>query len=113
MKQYKLEIKSEENFEIKFNDNLNFAIDFGFEGYFLNDVFSLFVSHLHSGDTLYKENIYEKIKTKLVKGEDLYIYYFGDNEDQDKDEDEDYDDDEDKEENEEKKYLLKLVIVII
>ena len=87
VKQYKLDLKNGENIEIKFIDSASFAIDFGFEGYFLNDFMSFFISEVHSGGTFYKENIYEKSKAKLVKGEDLYLYYMKHDEDDYQDED--------------------------
>ena len=74
-KQYKIENEEGKNIEIKINSNMNFAIDFGFEGYFLNDYISLSFLTFSEGGTFYMENIYEKLKTNLIKGENLYLYY--------------------------------------
>ena len=74
-KQYRLEPKEGQNIDIKINSNMNFAIDFGFEGYFLNDFISLSFFSFSKGGTYYMENIYEKLKTNLIDGESLYLYY--------------------------------------
>ena len=74
--QIKIEPEKGKNIEINIKRKIMFAIDFGFEGYILNDIFSLSASSIENGK-YYLENIYEKLKTKLVKGEYLYLYYTG------------------------------------
>ena len=55
-------------------DKDDFVIDFGFNGFnpsCLNDGMSL-----RENGTLYLDNLYELSSTKLIEGEDLYIYFF-------------------------------------
>ena len=75
-KQYKIDSKQVgKNLEIKSNEYIRFAIDFGFEGYNPIDVLSLNYNYLINGGTIFIENIYDKLKVNLTKGENLYIYY--------------------------------------
>ena len=80
-KQYKIEPEEGQNIEIKINSSINCAIDFGFEGYFLNDFISLSFLSFSEGSIFYMENIYEKLKPNLVEGENLYLYYISSDED--------------------------------
>jgi hypothetical protein len=63
------------NLEIKSNEFIWFVIDFGFEGYNPIDVNSLNYNNLIQGGTIFIENIYDKLKVNLTKGENLYFYY--------------------------------------
>ena len=78
--------KAGKNIEIKFQYTVMGFLDFGFEGY--NPIDLLGFPTYKSG-SFYFENIYEKLKPKLVEGEYLYLYvvsnlepeinYFGSN----------------------------------
>ena len=73
--QLKLEPKKGKNIEIKIKRNTFYIIDFGFEGYSPMDISSIFSLPFFENDgTIYIENIYDKINTKLVDGEYLYLY---------------------------------------
>ena len=73
--QLKLEPKEGNNIEIKIKKNTFYIIDFGFEGYNPMDISSIFTFPFFENDgTIYIENIYDKINTKLVDGEYLYFY---------------------------------------
>ena len=79
MYQKRIEPKYGKNVEIKMSNHLftHFAIDFGFEGYGpLRTKF--FESQILKNGVLYIENIYDKIETKLIEGEYLFLYYDGD-----------------------------------
>ena len=76
VKQYKIDSKKEGmNLEIKSNEYTWFVIDFGFEGYNPIDIISLNYNRLEKGGTIFIENIYDKLKVNLTKGENLYFYY--------------------------------------
>ena len=76
LKQYKIDSKQVGmNLEIKSNEFIWFVIDFGFEGYYPIDIFSLNYNRLENGGTIFIENIYDKLKVNLTKGENLYFYY--------------------------------------
>ena len=76
--QIKLDIEKRKNIEIKIKRRIQLIIDFGFEGYNPADLYSLKnKQYFEVDEILYIENIYDKIKTKLVKGESLYLYYDG------------------------------------
>ena len=76
LKQYKIDSKKAGmNLEIKSNEFIWFVIDFGFEGYTPIDILSLNYNRLENGGTIFIENIYDKLKVNLTKGENLYFYY--------------------------------------
>jgi hypothetical protein len=58
---------------ISLSDYTEITIDFGFEG-FLPSSFPLDASYTNG--TIYLDNLYNKMKKKLVKDEYLYIYYY-------------------------------------
>ena len=73
VKQVKIENK--ENHYVKItNVEKELIIDFGFAKYFPSTYFDFRVIN----GTLYMDNLYNKLKTKLVTGEFLYIYYLSD-----------------------------------
>ena len=62
------------NFEINIKRRTALILDFGFEGY--NPMVSLGLNNfIYDAGTVYFENIYDKLKTKLVEGEYLYLYH--------------------------------------
>ena len=63
------------NLEIKSKNYVMYVIDFGFVDYNPLDVLSLTFYSLDKGGNIYIENIYDKLQTKLVEGEYLYLYY--------------------------------------
>jgi len=76
LNQYKIDSKQVGmNLEIKSNEFIWFVIDFGFEGYNPIDILSLNYNRLEKGGTIFIENIYDKLKINLTKGENLYFYY--------------------------------------
>ena len=76
LKQYKIDSNQVGmNLEIKSNEYIFFVIDFGFEGYNPIDILSLNYNRLERGGTIFIENIYDKLKVNLIKGENLYLYY--------------------------------------
>ena len=58
---------------ISLSNYTEITIDFGFEG-FLPSSFPIDASYTNG--TIYLDNLYNKMKTKLVKDEYLYIYYY-------------------------------------
>ena len=83
-KQIKIEPKYiEKNFEINIEysgDYTDAIIDFGFEGYNPTNCLRFNFRSLKHVENIYIENIYDRLKTKLVEGEYLYLYvysYFG------------------------------------
>ena len=74
-KQIKIDPKQKgKNFEINIKRISILILDFGFEGY--NPMISLGVNNfIYEPGTIYFENIYDKLKTKLVEGEYLYLYH--------------------------------------
>ena len=74
-KQIKLEPEKGKNIEIKMKKYIQFLIDFGFEGYNPTDVLNINSKYFEKDGIIYLENIYDKLKTKLVKGEFLYLYH--------------------------------------
>ena len=75
--QTKIEPESGKNIEIKVPKYQMFLIDFGFEGYNPRDLIVLKSDSIYyeNDGNLFIENIYDKLKTKLVKNEFLYFYY--------------------------------------
>ena len=65
------------NVEIKAYDEIYYVISFSFKGYSPTEEISYLKNfyYLKNGGNIYIENIYDKIKTKLVEGEYLYFYY--------------------------------------
>ena len=74
LKQIKLEPEKGKNIEIKIGRKSMFIIDFSFEGYSPWDLFSMMENLLENDGVVYVENLYEKMKAKLVDGEYLYLY---------------------------------------
>ena len=72
IKQEKIENVEDAYIEITATDDVKYVIDFGFEGY---GPMNLFFNRLYEDDTLFYENLYEKLQTKLIEGESLYFYY--------------------------------------
>ena len=72
--QIKLNPKKDEFIQIKLKNyeilRKFFSIDFGFEGYEPPDM-----SFDYPSEEVYIENLYNKLETKLAKGEYLYLYY--------------------------------------
>ena len=63
------------NIEIIVKNRVNFYINFGFEGYAPKD--NIVPPNTFSvNQTIYMENMYDKLKTKLVEGEYLYLYMY-------------------------------------
>ena len=80
IKQFKIENNKGKNIEIKVGPYTTYIIDFGFEGYNPSDILSLDTyNYLENQGSIFIENIYDKLKTKLVDGEYLYIYYISSN----------------------------------
>ena len=80
LKQIKIQSKVGKNIEINVGWLKQYIIDFGFGGYNPMDISNLYTSSSYN-DKIYIENIYDKLRTKLVKGEALYLWYkntFGD-----------------------------------
>ena len=77
-KQIKINSEIGKNVEIKIKNNTPFILDFGFKGYNPMDISNILTSSTFDEDRiLFIENIYDKLKTKLVKGESLYLHYIG------------------------------------
>ena len=78
--QIKLNPKKDEFIQIKLKNyeilRKFFSIDFGFEGYEPPDM-----SFDYPSEEVYIENLYNKLETKLAKGEYLYLYYSFDEQD--------------------------------
>ena len=78
-KQKRIDIEKRKNIEIKIKYYTLIILDFGFEGYNPAD-YSIILDvdkYFRREGTLFIENIYDKLKTKLVKEESLYLYYIG------------------------------------
>ena len=75
LKQVKLEYDLDKNIEIKMGKANLYILDFGFEGYNPMDMAYILSRFGNEEGILYVENIYNKLKPKLVKGESLYLYY--------------------------------------
>ena len=74
----KIENIKGKNVEIKMNYDSEYLIDFGFEGYAPSNIFMLNNKDIDGKGlfiTVFLENMYEKLKTKLVGDESLYLYY--------------------------------------
>ena len=71
--QTKIESEKGKNIEIKLKYKYSYIVDFGFEGY--NPV-NLEYYNIKYGNTIFIENIYDKLKTELVENEYLYFYLF-------------------------------------
>ena len=67
--------RSKKNILVTSDTKLFFCIDTGFENYNPSNYELFKKSTLEINKKYYIENIYEKIKKKLVKGENLYLYY--------------------------------------
>ena len=63
------------NIDINFDFGSNIVLDFGFEGYNPSNFIGYRNMHIQSNGYIFIENIYDRLKTKLVKGEYLYLYY--------------------------------------
>ena len=59
------------NVEIKFNSEVTYMIDFGFENY---KPFRINHRYINKGGSFYIENFYDKLKTELARNEYLYVY---------------------------------------
>ena len=79
LRQIKLDIKKNESIEIIIKDpSRYFWIDFGFENFELSlNYYNQFINWDYNTyiNSYFFENFYENLKTELVKGENLYIYY--------------------------------------
>jgi hypothetical protein len=64
------------NAEIYLKVDSMFIIDFGFDNYNPSDFLSYANYFMEKSGYIYIENIYDKLKTNLVKDEYLYIYYY-------------------------------------
>ena len=74
--QTKIEPKKGKNIEIQINKGYYFFIDFGFEDYIPLDMLEISPFKIKKKRTIYLENPYDKLKTKLVEGEFLYLYTY-------------------------------------
>ena len=65
------------NFELKTDEFINYIISFSFDGFAPTENINYLngSSVLQNGGNIYIENVYDKIKTKLVNGEYLYLYH--------------------------------------
>ena len=76
-KQIKIE-NNGHNFRFKVNENVDllYALDFGFENYNpINIEFVINDYYFDDNKYIYLENIYNKLQTKLIDGEYLFLYY--------------------------------------
>ena len=79
-KQIKIDIEKRKNVEIKIEKNTAYILDFGFQGYSPMDLSGIKNNgRMKKNGMLFIENIYDKLKTKLVEEESLYLYYNGSN----------------------------------
>ena len=66
------------NYKITIPNKVPYIFDFGFEGYYFSNLFEMsLIDYENHYETIYLENIYDKLKDKLVDGENFYLYYFG------------------------------------
>ena len=72
IKQEKIENVTDSYIEITTTERVKYVVDFGFEGY---GPTNLFFKKVYDDETLYYENLYKKLQTKLIEGESLYFYY--------------------------------------
>ena len=73
--QYQIDPKEKgKNAEINFQYETTYMIDFGFKGF---NPFKIQHIYNNEGGNIYIENVYDKLKTELVKNEYLYIYSSG------------------------------------
>ena len=63
------------NLEIYLGSNSFFMIDFGFDNYYPLDFLSYKNMFMEHSGYIYIENVYDRLKTNLVKDEYLYLYY--------------------------------------
>ena len=75
LNQIEIENKIGYNLEIKLSGFAKYVIDFSFKGYNPPEIFTFSYNHIENGGTIYLENVYDKLKVKLAKGEKLYFYY--------------------------------------
>jgi len=76
LRQLKLNPKEKgKNAEIYLKARSMFIIDFGFDNYNPSDFLSYANFHMEKSGYIYIENVYDKLKTNLVKDEYLYFYY--------------------------------------
>ena len=66
------------NVEIEVDSYLMYIIDFGFEGYGPIEIMSFTINSFEDRGAIYLENIYDKLKVKLLENEKLYLYYVSD-----------------------------------
>ena len=66
------------NVEVEVDGFLMYVIDFGFEGYGPTEILSYMSNSFEDRGAVYSENIYDKLKVKLVENEKLYLYYVSD-----------------------------------
>ena len=82
--QYEIEPKNEKDLQLDFQligisfGYIHYLIDVGFEGYtpFESTSFDIVKERCWNPCTLYFPNYYDKLKTELVEGEKLFIYYY-------------------------------------
>ena len=74
-KQIQIESNIGRNVDIKIGSLKQYIIDFGFEGYNPMEISNIITSRTFSNENIFIENFYDKLKTKLVKGESLYLWY--------------------------------------
>ena len=76
MKQIKIDPNEiGKNIEIKIKTSKRCLLDFGFEGFNPAESYGQRIITFSESGTFFVENIYGKLKTKLVEGENLYLYY--------------------------------------
>ena len=59
---------------------IQYEIDSGFTGFNPINIDAIFENKLYYDDSLYVENIYEKMKNKLVENEKIFLYYIDEEE---------------------------------
>ena len=74
-KQIQIESNIGRNVDIKIGSLKQYIIDFGFEGYNPMEISNIITSRTFSNENIFIENFYDKLKTKLVKGESLDLWY--------------------------------------
>ena len=74
-KQMEIENKEGYNIEIEVERYTTYSIDFCFEGYNPIEIFTTSFKYFRYGGTIYLENMYDKLKVKLVEGEKFIFNY--------------------------------------
>ena len=73
--QIEIENKTGYNVEIEVDGYTLYSLDFCFGGYSPIEIFTYSYNFFEHSGTIYLENVYDKLKVKLVEGEKLYFNY--------------------------------------